>query len=203
MEKKLFLGSKSRSRQELLKQARIPFQIVEQDADETVCDWNLSFNEIVQSIALYKMEHVVLPSGADCAICFVLTADTMTCGTDGSMNGKPVDRDDAIKKIKNAKDGAVTGTAFCLDKKIWRDNVWHTEQRIRRYAEGSCLFDVPDEWLEIYLAQPFVYSSAGALFVEGFGAQFVKEIHGSYTAIIGLPMFELREALIEIGFFDF
>ena len=35
-------------------------------------------------------------------VCFVLTADTMTCNADGSINGKPVDRDDAIQKIKSA-----------------------------------------------------------------------------------------------------
>jgi len=202
MEKKLFLGSKSRSRQELLKQAQISYEIVGQDADETVCDRNKPFKEIVASIARYKMEHVVLPAGDKIKKCFVVTADTMTCNTDGSINGKPVDREDAIQKIKSAKDGAVTGTAFCLDKKIWHDNAWHIEQRIERYAQGSCLFDVSDQWLDIYLAQPFIFSSAGALFVEGFGAQFVKEIHGSYTAIIGLPMFELRQALTEIGFFE-
>ena len=201
MNKKLFLGSKSRSRQELLKQSQIPYEIVNQDADETVCDWNKPFKEIVASIAEYKMEHVVLPAGDTIGTCFVVTADTMTCNTDGSINGKPVDRDDAVQKIKSAKDGAITGTAFCLDKKIWRDNVWQTAQRIERYAQGSCSFNVPDEWLDIYLAQPFIYSSAETV-SQGFGAQFVKEIHGSYTAIIGLPMFELRQALTEIDFFD-
>ena len=201
MEKILFLGSKSRSRQELLKQAQITFQLADQDADETICDWNRPFKEIVASIALYKMEHVVLPAGANDDVCFVLTADTMTCNADGSINGKPVDRDDAIQKIKSAKNAAITGTAFCLDKKLWHNNAWHTEQRIQRYVEGTCSFDVPDQWLEIYLAQPFIYSSAGAIFVEGFGAQFVKEISGSYSAIIGTPMFELREALTELGFF--
>ena len=141
MKKKLFLGSKSHSRQELLKQANILFQLVDQDADETVCDWNRPFDEIVKTIALYKMEHVVLPAGENCDVCFVLTADTMTCNADGSINGKPVDRDDAMRMIKSASAGTITGTAFCLDKKIWRNGAWHTEQRIQRYAEGTCLFD--------------------------------------------------------------
>lgn len=202
MEKKLYLGSKSHSRQELLTRASIAYEVVGQDADETVCDCNLPFNEIVSSIARCKMEHVVLPAGVDGSVCFVLTADTLTCGSDGSVNGKPADRDDAIRQIKSAKDGAVTATAFCLDKKIWRNDSWQTQERIERYAQGTCSYVVPDDWLERYLAQSFVYSSAGAIFVEGYGAQFVKEIQGSYTAIIGLPMFELREALTEIGFFD-
>lgn len=201
MDKKLYLGSKSRSRRELLDAAAIAYEVVEQDADETICDWNRPFNEIVKAIALYKMEHVALPSGCQAGdSCFVLTADTMTCNVDGSINGKPVDRDDAIRMIKYASHGAITGTAFCLDKKIWSNGAWHMEQRIERYAQGTCSFIVPDSWLDIYLAQSFVYSSAGALFVEGFGAQFVREVSGSYTAIQGLPMFELRQALTEIGF---
>lgn len=202
MKKKLYLGSKSRSRQELLKQAQIPFQLVGQDADETVCDWNLPFEEIVMAIALSKMSHALLPRGRDGDVCFVLTADTMTCNSDGSISGKPVDRDDAIRMIKNASAGIVTFTAFCLNKCTWCNDAWHAFESVRSFAKGRCSFAVPDDWLEVYLAQPFVYSSAGAIFVEGFGAQFVFDVQGSYTAIIGLPMFELRQALTEIGFFD-
>ena len=36
--------------------------------------------------------------------------------------------------------------------------------------------------------------------IEGVGSQFVKSIDGSYTAIVGLPLFELRTALLELGF---
>lgn len=199
--KTLFLGSKSRSRQELLQQAGIQFQLVGQDADETCCDWNLPFEDIVKSIAVHKMEHVILPAGKKNSVCFVLTADTLTCNANGCIEGKPVHRDDAIRKIKAASHGTMTGTAFCLDKKIWTYDTWGIDQRMVCFAQGHCSFVVPDSWLEIYLAQPFVYSSAGAIFVEGFGAQFMRDVHGSYSAIIGLPMFELREALTQVGFF--
>ena len=201
--KKLYLGSKSCSRQELLSNAGILFELVGQDADETVCDWNLPFKEIVARIARHKMTHVILPAGTENDVCFVLTADTMTCTPDGSISGKPVDRDDAIAMIKAAKNNVITGTAFCLERKRWHAGSWCTEKCIEGYAEGSCPYVVPDAWLETFLEHPFVYSYAGALSVEGFGAQFVKEVHGSYSAIRGLPMFELREALEEIGFFSF
>lgn len=200
--KKLYLGSKSRSRQELLCNAGFTFELVHQDADETVCDWNLPFKDIVAGIARYKMEHVVLPAATASSECFVLTADTMTCDAAGSIHGKPNDREDAIRQIKSAKDNVITGTAFCLEHKQWHDGCWHTKKHVEGYAQGACSYVVPDRWLETFLEQPFVYTSAGALFVEGFGTQFVKEVHGSYSAIIGLPMFEVREALEEIGFFD-
>lgn len=41
---------------------------------------------------------------------------------------------------------------------------------------------------------------AGAVTIEEFGMQFVKEIHGSYSNIIGLPLFEVRHALKTLGF---
>lgn len=197
----LFLGSKSQSRQQLLAKAGILFIVVSQDADETVCDWNLPMSDIVSRIALYKMDHVVLPAGSEGDTCFVLTADTLSCDAQGTIFGKPANRQEAINMIKATRNGGLTGTAFCLDKKTWRSHGWHCEQRITRYVASECFFDVPDSWLDIYLEQPFVYSSAGAIFVEDFGAQFVKEIKGSYSTIQGLPMYELREALNEIGFF--
>jgi septum formation protein len=200
--KKLYLGSKSRSRQELLQNVGIAFELVGQDSDEAVCNWDQPFKDIVAGIARSKMEHVVLPAATEGCECFVLTADTMTCNSDGSINGKPVDREDAIAKIKAAQDNVITGTAFCLEKKLWHAGGWHAKKHLEGYAQGACSYVVSDRWLETFLEQPFVYTSAGALFVEGFGAQFVKEVHGSYSAIIGLPMFEVREALEEIGFFD-
>jgi septum formation protein len=201
MDNVVLLGSQSSSRQELLRQAEIPFKTVEQDSDEACCDWNRPFHEIVASIAQSKMDHVILPDGVEGECCFVLTADTMTLGSEGEIFGKPVDRNDAIKKLKSAKDGAITGTAFCLDKKIWSHGVWITQKRIEQFAQGTCVFDVPDEWLDVYLSRPFVYKCAGALFVDGYGAQFVRDVQGSYTAIMGIPMFELRQALTALGFF--
>lgn len=197
----LLLGSKSQSRQKLLTQAGISFIMVGQDADETVCDWNVPMATIVERIAWYKMQHVQLPGGTDGQTCFVLTADTLSCDIHGNIFGKPTDRQQAIQMIQAARNGGWTGTAFCLDHKVWSNNNWHCKQRITQYVASFCIFDVPDSWLEIYLEQPFIYSSAGAIFIEDFGAQFVKEIKGSYSAIQGLPMYQVRQALTDIGFF--
>ena len=143
----------------------------------------------------------MLPAGSQGQHCFVLTADTLSCDVHGTLFGKPSDRQEAIKMIQAARNGGLTCTAFCLDKKIWLNNAWKCKKHIIRCVASECCFDVPDYRLDAYLAQPFVFSSAGAIFVEGFGAQFVKEICGSYTTIQGLPMYELRQALTEIGFY--
>jgi predicted house-cleaning NTP pyrophosphatase (Maf/HAM1 superfamily) len=63
------------------------------------------------------------------------------------------------------------------------------------------VFDVPDAWLDIYLEKSRGLVASGAIAIEEFGSQFLKTVHGSYTTIVGLPMYELREALEKIGFF--
>jgi len=198
----LLLGSKSASRQMLLNLAQIPFTLIGQNADETLCDWTLPLPEIVAHIARFKMEHAQLPVGQEGQIFFVLTADTLSQDQDGTVQGKPVDRNDAVAKIKSARDGSNLCTAFCLDKKIWRHGQWQLIERIERVVHAEYLFTMPDEWIDIYLDKSIAMDTAGAITVEAFGAQFLKMVNGSYSAIIGLPLFELREALEKLGFFE-
>ena len=196
----LLLGSASQSRQQLLKEAQISFQLVEQQADESQCDWGLPLQQLVEQVALHKMDHVVLPAGTEKQTCFVLTADTLSQDKDGKVQGKPTDRDDAIAKIKTARKGSYLCTSFCLDKKVWRNGSWEIERRIQRSVASEYLFVVPDEWIDAYLEKSIGLSCSNAIAVEWYGAQFLKTVHGSFSTIVGLPMFELREALTELGF---
>jgi septum formation protein len=197
----LLLASKSPSRKLLLGQAQIPFVIIEQSADETACDWGLPLNKLVESIALHKMNHAVMPRGKEGHIAFVLTADTLSQDKDGTINGKPIDRDDAIDKIKRARNGSTLCTAFCLDLKKYKNGVWEIEKRIERCVQAEYQFIIPDHWIEPYLDKTMALSASNAIAVEDFGVQFLKMVDGSYSTIVGLPMFELREALEELGFF--
>ena len=200
----LLLGSKSASRSMLLQEMQLPFIRIEQPADETRCDWTLPINEVVAGIARYKMAQAVVP--ASCAtqpICFVLTADTLCKGPTGKLHGKPVDRADAIAKITEARQGiSLVATAFCLEKKRWQSNGWVTEQRIEKVVNCHYIFSVPDSWIDTYLEKSSGLLASGAIAIEGFGGQFLQVVNGSYTAIVGLPLYELREALEQIGFFE-
>ena len=80
------------------------------------------YHSFVLSIALYKMQHVILPDGKhEGDRCFVLTADTMSHDKMGVVHGKPVDRADAIAKIKATAAGSFLCTGFCLDRKVWKN----------------------------------------------------------------------------------
>lgn len=203
MKNMLFLGSKSPSRQMLLKEAQIPFLLVNQDADEAICDYGLTLKKLVQSIALQKMNHVILPHGkTEGEICFVLTADTLSQDKDGTINGKPTDRTDAKDKIRKAREGSQLYTAFCLDKRRWTGTEWIIKQRIEQQVGAQYQFIIPDIWIDWYLDNSLGLQASNAIAIEGTGAQFLKTVSGSYSTIVGLPMFELRESLEQIGFFD-
>ena len=75
MENILLLASKSKSRETLLIEADIQFILAQQDADETKCDWELPLPELVENIANYKMEHVILPEGKEDQEIFVFESN--------------------------------------------------------------------------------------------------------------------------------
>lgn len=200
----LLLASQSQARFRLLQDACIPFQVIGQIADESRCDWGLPVAQVVSAIARYKMEHAQLPVGLEGQVCFVLTADTLSSDPSGAIQGKPVDHADAIEKIKRVRTGINTCTsAFCLDKKTYTHNAWQTTTRIERVVSTTYRMDIPDHWIEHYFVHAPALVSSGGVAIELYGEQFVREIHGSYSAIVGLPMFELRQALEEVGFFYF
>jgi len=198
----LYFGSKSQSRKMLLEESQIPFVVVDQDADETACDWGLPLPQLVLIIALYKMQHVILPDGKhEGDICYVLTADTMSHDKMGVIHGKPVDKADAIAKIKASAAGSFLCTAFCVDRKVWKNGAWVIEERIADVVVAEFIFLVTKHWIDIYLEKTPYLDVSGGMAIEKYGNQFLKTVQGSYSTIIGLPLFEVREALEKLGFF--
>lgn len=198
----LYLASKSASRRMLLEQARLPFTVLEQSADEAQCDWNQDLETVVRSIAQHKMEHVIMPAGTQGQIAFVITADTLNTDARGSIFGKPTDVQDAKRMIRAQAGFARIATGFCIRKSQFIAGCWHELERREGCVVASCVLEVPEPWLERFIAaEPSLVSFAGALAVDGYASQFVKSINGSYTAILGLPLYEVREALEELGFF--
>ncbi len=197
---KLFLASQSISRRLLLEQASIPYMTIKQDADEYSCDWTVSPKKLVSYLALLKMEHAELPAAKESDICFVLTADTVGYDSNNTIYGKAANKAEAVKNLKILAHGFVA-TGFCLEKKEYKHGSWHTISQIVEVVESSYIFEVPDDQLESYFKETGALETAGSIAIEGYGLQFLKSVQGSYTGIIGLPLFELRKALLQIGFF--
>lgn len=204
MSQVLLVGSKSLQRHRLLFESKIPFKIIGQNADESQCDYGLPFAQLLESIAIHKMNHILMPECAEGGHAYVLTVDTMVQDGLGNVYGKPKNKMHAIETIKALRDnpGSV-GTTFCLDKKLLKEGKWVTEHRIIKFENTLYKLDIQDHWIDIYCEQyPEYLSIAGALTVETYGAQFITSLDGSYGAALGLPVFELREALEKIGFYN-
>ena len=198
----LLLASQSKSRRMLLSQAQIPFVLIDQAADESQCDWGLPLPQLVESIAQYKMSQVIMPLGVQKQELFVITADTLTQNVHGVTFGKPENEAHAMEILKTFHEGRIRiNTAVCLDKKVYKYDTWQTDQRVILIVEGQCMFKVPHALMQQYIQNSAALSAAGALAIEGYGAQFLQSVSGSYNTIIGLPLFELRQALYQLGFF--
>lgn len=198
----LFLASQSSSRKMLLQSCQIPFSLLAQSADESQCSLSQPLEHLVRQLALLKMKHISLPIADEGCVAFFLTADTMTMDSSGNLLGKPVDRKDAVRMLKSCRNGAIVGTAFCLERKIFKSNNWITQETIVDYDQASCIVDIPDVFLDFYLDRVSFMHVSGGIAIEGFGDQFVTEIKGSYSAILGLPMYKVREALYVLGFYN-
>lgn len=199
----LYLASKSSSRKYLLQEARIPFVVIDQHADEKACDWTSPIEQLVAEIARCKMEHVVLPVGKEGEICFVLTADTLCEDSYGMIHGKPENYEEAVKKVKLLRDGSRIVTAFYIDKKEFKNDKWQLLARHHEVVASRCLFVVPDADIERYFKEhPIALQAAGALAIEHYGLRYLKSIEGSFTNIIGLPIYEVCRALKAGNFFE-
>jgi septum formation protein len=201
----LYVASNSASRKRILEQAVIPFQIINQDADESLISTDQSLQDVVTQIAMLKMQHAQIPRGKiDGAICFVVTADTLGQTASGRVLHKPIDRQDAISMLQDVRSGmTLTLTGFCLRKMQWRDGAWIVLREIIDCDQAESLFNVSDEFIDFYLEHVPFLSVNGAISIEGFGGQFLQSVNGSYESVVGLPIFKLRKALFDCGFYHY
>jgi septum formation protein len=123
-----------------------------------------------------------------------LGADTVVV-IDGRLLGKPVDQDDCLAMLAalaGRSHKVVTGVALRGSHGI-RTALSETEVYFREISSDEAL---------AYWQSGEPCDKAGAYAIQGIGGGFVERIEGSYSGVVGLPVFEtaalLREAGIEV-----
>lgn len=204
MQQSLLLVSSSKGRHRLLKEAGIPFTVIEHASDENVDATGLSPEQLVCQVARGKLSSISLPleqfNGQEL---FVLAADTLVFTADGGCFAKPQDKAEAIKMLEKFRTQPIVATTGCCLQVFKQDaaNIWQLETQRTFTVSAEIMYAVPPQHTERYFAlTPDFLSASGGARVEEAGAQFVAWINGSYTTIQGLPMFQLREHLDELGF---
>lgn len=173
----IILASASPRRRELLEQIGVEFKVAVSDVDEVASADNPS--DLVLKNAVAKAKKVA----SENAGCTVLGADTVVV-LDDKIYGKPKDADDAFKMLKNFSGRAhevLTGIALVKDGEVF-SKVVKTEVTFG---------DMTDEEIREYIATKEPMDKAGAYAVQGIAAKFIKNIVGSYSNVVGLPLYEV------------
>ena len=181
------LASASPRRQELLRQLGLhfdvrPADIVEQPgADESAADY-------ARRMALEKARAAQARAGSGLP---VLGADTDVV-LDGRILGKPRDRADALAMLAALSDREHEVYSAVAMVQGERAEVMLS---VTRVAFGRITAEAASSYWES--GEPA--DKAGAYGIQGIGAQFVKGISGSYSGVVGLPLFETTELLLRFG----
>lgn len=198
---RIYLASRSPRRRELLRQIGVHFEVLtfrggergeDADVDETPYE-NEDVERYVARLALTKAESGVrrlqwrhLPAAP------VLAADT-TLELDGAIIGKPADAADAtaiLHRLSGRSHRVLTAVALSTGSRTrYRLNI--SEVRFRTLEEAE---------IRHYVDSGEPMDKAGAYGIQGRAAIFVEEIRGSYSGIMGLPLFETADLLKEFSY---
>ena len=181
----LILASKSPRRSDLLKQAGLIFSIIPSDFDESSVTMS-DPESYVRTLAKSKATDISKKHPDS----WVLGADTIVL-IDDRILGKPGSKDEArsmLKQLSGKTHQVITGYCLCCHKKNeFISKTVKTDVRFKTLREAEI------EWY-IQTGEPF--DKAGAYAIQGVGTFLVKSINGSYTNVVGLPICEVIEFLI-------
>lgn len=188
MSMKLVLASASPRRAELLGQMGLEFDIKSADIDESIRVGEPP-SDYVARLALEKARAVKsLYRHADV---LVLGSDTSVI-IDDQILGKPDDKQhafDMLNALSGRRHSVMTAVAV----------IGKTEQCI--VSESFVTFDtISDAELEWYWSTGEPKGKAGAYAVQGLGAVFVQHLEGSFSGVMGLPIYETHQQLIKEGY---
>jgi septum formation protein len=121
----------------------------------------------------------------------VLAADTIVC-VDEKILGKPADAADAARMLRllsGREHRVLTAVALRFED---RAELVVSESRVR-------FCELEQAELEAYVESGEPTDKAGAYAIQGRAAAFVTELHGSYSGIMGLPLYETAQLIRKFG----
>ena len=192
----IYLASQSPRRQELLKQIGIRFEMLLPSPDE---DSESMETPLPQEKARIYVERVTLAKSTAALARWkksslpwapILCADTTVSlpnHPDGEILGKPLDAPDAAR-ILTMLSGKVHEVLSSVAITLKPD-----EKPIQLTQVSEVQFaDLSIEQMNTYIASGEPFGKAGAYGIQGLGGAFIPSIRGSYSGIMGLPIYETQ-----------
>ena len=196
----IYLASRSPRRRELLMQVGVKFEPLlfregtrqDNDTDESVLPGEPA-DDYVRRVTAMKVEaawqRVVMRRGLQRKA--VLAADT-TVALGEEILGKPADREDAARMLRllsGARHRVLTAVAMQLEN---RSEMVVSESFV---TMGT----LDDERIAAYVACGEPFDKAGGYAIQGRAGAFVERLEGSYTGVMGLPLYETVNLLRLFG----
>ena len=181
----LVLASSSPRRRELLSQIGVQFEVVVQPVDEAQFPEESPVDyvcRLARAKAAVVNEQERQGQGRP-----VLGADTIVV-VDSLVLGKPQDRDDAVRMLT-----LLSGRRHQVMSAVCLMQGDRSDLRLSSSVVGFrplSATDIQDYWQS---GEPT--GKAGAYAVQGLGALFINSLEGSYSGVVGLPLYETAELL--------
>ena len=186
---KIILASQSPRRIALMQLARIDFEVLPSSYNEKM-DKSLGIEELSKELAYGKAKDVFDNTQGDRTI---IGADTIVV-KDNVIFGKPKDRNEAIKMLKEIQGDVhtvYTSLAILIEErgeyKEYKEVV-ETDITVNPMTDAEIIEYVDSE-------EPF--DKAGAYAIQSTFAKFIDEIEGNYMSVIGLPIDKVYNILKE------
>jgi septum formation protein len=199
MENCIYLVSRSLRRRELLRQIHVNFEVLllragadrGSDVDETVlpnespADYVTRIARIKARMGWLRMTQRGLPDRP------VLAADT-TVVLDDAILGKPANADAAaamLTQLSGRQHQVLTSVAVCCNQKL----------ETRLCASHVAFRALDEAEIRRYVATEEPLDKAGSYAIQGLAAVFISQLCGSYSGVMGLPLYETEQLLRSFG----
>jgi len=198
-DQRIYLASKSPRRRELLRQIGVNFELLllreQAPRGPDVTELVLPGEHAVDYVARVTREKAACAQQIMLArrlvVRPILAADT-TVVVDDCILGKPGTLAEAIDMLS-----ALSGRAHQVLTSV---AVQHGEQAWQVTQSSDVTFSaLSTQTIDAYCATPEPYDKAGGYGIQGLAASFIQHISGSYTGIMGLPLFETAQLLQQAG----
>lgn len=185
----VILASRSPRRVELLKQVGIDCIVLPSDIDELVLK-NETPVDYVKRVAREKVLVTANNMKREYSNLCVLAADT-TVSLQGEILGKPENDKDAfymLKKLSAKTHEVHTSVAVSF----------HGNVKVLLSTTKVQMMRLTAEMINTYIASAEHRDKAGSYGIQGRAAAWIKHIEGSYSGVMGLPLFETVQLIEKI-----
>ena len=186
----LILASESPRRKELLTQIKIPFTALPSHIDEN--GEKGTPDEICIRLAEKKAISLYNSSKNN----WVLGADTIVV-KNGNIMGKPIDNREAaymLKSLSNGDHEVITGFTIVDPSGYVAES--HSVSTTVSFKS------LTDKEVDAYIKTGEPFGKAGAYAIQGIGAFMIKNISGSYSNVVGLPLYAVIDSLNRLKAID-